>query len=393
MTEPDGRAASAGSRGLELLYGIGCEPDAFAALDLLHEADALGGSPEADYVLALVALGDVLVRRDPVRIARWLARSAQRGFTPALRSAALVFSRCLHQKAQDDAVWCLKQASAHGDAIASALLAHRLAEGRGMPRDPGRATQLMRSVRRAGVAMEWPYPLLERGRDPSAADTDTGAVDQEPDWSKLTLSLSLMPGDRTRLCDHPHIERVDQLLDVEECRLVRYCGSVHLGRSLVADPLTGQALSASLRTSRSASFPPGREDVSLRLLQLRFAEAAGGVPLTHFEPLVVLHYAPGEQYRPHRDYLPPSDPTLSGPGRQRFLTLCCYLNEGMKGGATAFPEVGLRVTPQQGSAVIFANLHADGQPDPASLHAGEPVEFGEKWLATTWIRQGPVRPF
>jgi hypothetical protein len=52
---------------------------------------------------------------------------------------------------------------------------------------------------------------------------------------------------------------------------------------------------------------------------------------------------------------------------------------------------GIRVAPEPGKAVIFDSLHADGTPDPDSLHAGMPVEDGEKWLATLWIRQGRYR--
>jgi hypothetical protein len=43
--------------------------------------------------------------------------------------------------------------------------------------------------------------------------------------------------------------------------------------------------------------------------------------------------------------------------------------------------------------VVFDNLFADGRPDPDSLHAGTPVERGEKWLATLWIRQRRYRDF
>ena len=38
--------------------------------------------------------------------------------------------------------------------------------------------------------------------------------------------------------------------------------------------------------------------------------------------------------------------------------------------------------------MIFDNLLADGSPDADSLHAGLPVQRGEKWLATLWLRPG-----
>jgi len=64
-----------------------------------------------------------------------------------------------------------------------------------------------------------------------------------------------------------------------------------------------------------------------------------------------------------------------------------YLNTPEAGGGTAFPQVGLTVTALRGSAVYFA--YDTG--DEASLHAGLPVEKGEKWIATKWLRERPFQ--
>ena len=152
---------------------------------------------------------------------------------------------------------------------------------------------------------------------------------------------------------------------------------------------------------------PGLDRVTRRLLVLGMTMAAArweefelhcraavraGVPLAHAERLTVLRYLPGEQYRPHRDYLPPGSPETDRPDAgNRLRTICVYLNGVEAGGATAFPHAGLEIAPKAGRAVVFDNLHADGRPDPDSLHAGLPVEAGEKWLATLWIRQRPYR--
>jgi hypothetical protein len=159
------------------------------------------------------------------------------------------------------------------------------------------------------------------------------------------------------------------------------------------DPETGLPVPMELRTSEDASFDPILEDLALRLVQLRLATAAG-MPLSHAEHLIVLRYRPGEEYRPHRDYRPPGSIERDRPeagNRQR--TICVYLNEPEAGGETEFPVAGLKVAPRAGRAVIFDNLHADGRPDTHSLHAGLPVQQGEKWLATLWIRQGRYRSY
>ena len=71
----------------------------------------------------------------------------------------------------------------------------------------------------------------------------------------------------------------------------------------------------------------------------------------------------------------------------RALTALVYLNEDYRGGETRFIETGLDVKGRTGDALIFRNILANGDPDPASRHAGLPVLEGVKYLASRWIRQ------
>jgi prolyl 4-hydroxylase len=64
-----------------------------------------------------------------------------------------------------------------------------------------------------------------------------------------------------------------------------------------------------------------------------------------------------------------------------------YLSAVTGGGQTRFPETGLIIDPDPGTGLLFFNVQPDGRLDPASLHAGLPVERGTKWLATRWIRE------
>jgi len=43
------------------------------------------------------------------------------------------------------------------------------------------------------------------------------------------------------------------------------------------------------------------------------------------------------------------------------------------------------------STLWFRNCFADGRVDDRSLHAGEPVKQGEKWVVTKWFREKPTR--
>lgn len=42
-------------------------------------------------------------------------------------------------------------------------------------------------------------------------------------------------------------------------------------------------------------------------------------------------------------------------------------------------------------AVLWWNVNESGVEDPATLHAGEPVECGEKFALNLWLRQRPRR--
>jgi len=117
------------------------------------------------------------------------------------------------------------------------------------------------------------------------------------------------------------------------------------------------------------------------------------LPLSHGEPLILLRYAPGQEYRPHRDYLPPSKVIAvdDGGSGQRVATVIAYLNEVEAGGLTQFPLLDLEVSPIPGSLLAFRNLDQVGQPEPRSLHAGLPVTAGMKWICTLWLREAPIR--
>ena len=182
-------------------------------------------------------------------------------------------------------------------------------------------------------------------------------------------------------------------LSADECRLLVATAQPMLRPSHAIDPQTGEALAVQIRTSSDASFDPMFEDLSLRLVQQRMASAAG-VELIQAEHLVVLRYEPGQEYRPHRDYRPSESLRGDVPeAGNRGRTICVYLNQPEAGGETEFPAAELVVEPQAGRAVIFDNLLEDGSPDVDSLHAGLPVQQGEKWLATLWLRQGQYRAF
>lgn len=363
--------------GRMLLHGIGTQVDLDQALEWLGLAEDQG-NPAASYQLALCAVGGQVLPFDD-KVNQRLVHAVQANYPPAMLAAAIHVGRRQHPEDQNLCLYLLRSAAEAGSATAAMLLAERLELGEGCARNPQAAAHLRYQLAQAG------FESL-----PAVCVPQIQQCPSSPRTVNLLDALS-SPATPTQLSRQPKICMVEGLLSADECRLLIASSQPRLRRSHTLDPLSGTPLLQALRTSSDASHDPVGEDMAVRLAQLRMASAAA-LPLVHAESLVVLRYAPGEEYRPHRDYLPPSGIERDGPhAGNRLRTICAYLNQVEEGGQTEFPLVGVRVQPVAGSAVVFDNLHADGRPDSATLHAGLPVASGEKWLATLWLRQRPYR--
>jgi prolyl 4-hydroxylase len=185
----------------------------------------------------------------------------------------------------------------------------------------------------------------------------------------------------------PIVRVLEGLLDAEECAALIEAARPRLDRALtVAED--GKHQVDGRRTSEGMFFKLGETPLIARL-ERRLAELLE-LPVEHGEGLQVLHYLPGQEYEPHYDWFDPTQPgyaAVTAKGGQRIASVVMYLNTPEQGGGTAFPNVGLTVTALAGSAVYFA--YESG--DTSSLHAGLPVLRGEKWIATKWLRERPLR--
>lgn len=184
----------------------------------------------------------------------------------------------------------------------------------------------------------------------------------------------------------PRLVVFGELLSVEECETLIADARRRLARSLTVETRTGGEMLNVDRTSDGMFFERGENELVQRI-EARIARLLNW-PLEYGEGLQVLRYAPGAQYRPHYDYFDPAEPgttSILQRGGQRVATLVMYLGEPAQGGATTFPDVGLEVAPQRGSAVFFSYDRPD--PSTRTLHGGAPVLAGEKWVATKWLRE------
>jgi prolyl 4-hydroxylase len=176
----------------------------------------------------------------------------------------------------------------------------------------------------------------------------------------------------------PRVEVYRSLLTAEECAYLVVAGGPSLQPSVVVDPQSGRLIPHPIRTSDNTQFGVYAEDLVVNAINRRIA-AVSGTAAEQGEPLQLLRYRPGGEYRAHMDALP-------GEPNQRILTVIVYLNDGYQGGETTFVRRNLSFRGRPGDAILFANVTSDGRPDPEAQHAGLPVTKGTKLIATRWIR-------
>ena len=220
---------------------------------------------------------------------------------------------------------------------------------------------------------------------------DVTAPEYQYETPRIAPGNIIRAGDREirvlQRLQRPVVVTLARVLSEEECERLIGLATPRLQRSTVTDPRTGTTTAADYRNSDSMFFRL-QEDPFIAQLDQRFA-ALMNCPVENGEGLQVLHYEQGGHYRPHFDFLVPSNATNSesiARSGQRLSTLIVYLNDVLEGGETVFPEIGLSVVPRRGDALYFEYTNSRLQTDVKTAHGGAPVGKGEKWIVTKWMR-------
>ena len=297
------------------------------------------------------------------------------------------------------AVRLLEELAANGDGPACYQLAEWRREGAHGPRDfaaaralYGRAgaAGLIEGARRyvalaatgVGGPRDWRHALAVLAE---LATIDPAAARQKALLERMTLDPEgdplAMPEPET-ICESPRIARFAAQFSADECVWLAAAAAQLFEPAPTVDERTGALIMNPVRTSDTAVFPWVAENPVLHALNRRIA-AASGTRTEQGEPLQVLRYGVGQEYRPHIDAIP-------GLRNQRIYTMLVWLNEDFDGGETHFLKAGLKLRLRRGDAILVGNVDREGRPDPDAIHAGLPVTRGEKLLASRWIRAGPV---
>lgn len=342
------------------------------------------GQIGAALTLAAIHYAACGVPADDSRAQGWLERALAAGHAPARRVAGML----AHLAGRTElAEALLREAAAADDAFAQHALGVMAQRAGDLP--------LARAWFARGAARGLPPSVLHLavlGATPAASLP--AAADRPP---LATAGIAFPPPLRA---DEPQDEllapatwRCREVLDPLLCDYLMAASTPWMVKSMTTDPNDGRSVPDPARTSWGMNFAYAFPDICVAYAERRIAARAGR-SLVQAEPLAVLRYQVGQEYRLHHDYMAPGALTENPYYRrvgQRVATMVTYLNLPGAGGGTDFPRRGIVVTPELGAGVLFTNTLADGRPDPDSLHAGLPVLRGEKWVATLWFRERLVR--
>ena len=282
------------------------------------------------------------------------------------------------------------RAADHGAARAASNLGWRYHAGFTVKQDPVRALAWYLRAKAAD------YP----GASAALASLVAASNDQElrlaRDLAAATIEHDEPIGSDTGILDvevrelsaSPRVSLLKRLFTIDECDHLVNIARPFLKPSKVITKSGGIETDIQ-RTSEESPIWVQIRDLVVYRVEERMHELSQ-TPMAHGEPIMVLHYGTGMEYRPHVDYFDPDTGHMKeqlSRGGQRIATIITYLSSVESGGSTDFPKANISIAPIKGDAVMFFNVLENGSPDPLTKHAGTPVIEGDKWLATRWIRE------
>ena len=357
------------------------------------EKDELEKRAERGDAAACLALADAFERRKHFLDARiWLHRAALAGDVQAAVRLAWRLIAFPPFAPADGMNWA-KSAHARGAPEATHILALGHAAGMGVEQNWILALDFLlhaatgghhpAKIQLAALAEEW--ALAHALKNGASVQPDSVSLRRA-----ISLSSLLQTPAAITLHEAPRIGHVQQFLSPDACGWLKELGAPHMERAQVYDVETGALTDQQERTNRAAGIDFTRADMVVHLARARLASVLG-LPLSGLEDSIILHYATGEEFSPHYDFF---HEAASGHlqelnNGQRVATFLIYLNDDYTGGETAFPQLGFSFRGAMGDALLFWNASLEGVPDARTLHAGQPVLSGEKWLFSQWVRHKP----
>lgn len=292
-----------------------------------------------------------------------------------------------------DAVARLKELAKSGDPHAQMALGELYVTGKRLNRSFAKGFQLIQKAAKQGLIearrteIYFTAKGIGRNANPMLARNMLARLATEDPFANVQSKLLANANSRAKistlepeiLSDSPRILIWRGLFSEAEYGYLRHIGVPKLEPAMVVNPATGKGRLDPIRRSHTCSFSLIEEDLLLQEI-LGTIAIATDTRVSQGEPLSILRYRIGEEYRNHYDAY-----GGSWKGPQRKYTALIWLNDGFEGGETHFPRIGLSVKGAPGDLLVFTNIDEEGRRDDRMEHASLPVTQGEKWLASRWI--------
>jgi prolyl 4-hydroxylase len=176
----------------------------------------------------------------------------------------------------------------------------------------------------------------------------------------------------------PLVWTVDGALPADLC--AAYIARMRGGEAEVA-PIVGlhggPEIDLAVRNNTRVMWDDAAEaNALLARVSSQVPERLSGMALCGANPRLRLYrYGPGERHGAHWDTVVELED-----GVRSLVTLVFYLNDDFSGGETDFPELGQRITPKAGRALLFQHR---------ILHEASEVTAGEKLVLRTDVLYRP----
>ena len=326
--------------------------------------------------------------------------------------------------ARGEQIDTLERTSRLGDARAAARLGLRYILARDATADPKRGVALIEQAALAGDALgaylaatiasssflgeqnwdeafDYLMQAAQEGHEPAQSSLQilaggpSGNKIEGEDWAnmrgEIDLAAWLAPPDIRMIREAPRIQAIEKFAPPAACDWLIAQAQGRLSRATIYDKATGGTTEDGRRTNSQCDLDIETSGVLTFVLRGRIGAITRRQDLAMEIPKV-LHYAPGDTFANHFDYLDPSEPAYAADlavRGQRTDTFLIYLNDDFSGGETHFARIGLSHIGAKGDALLFRNVDAAGAPDDDTMHAGLPPMSGEKWVFSQWIREFP----
>jgi len=318
----------------------------------------------------------------------------------------------------------LERLSRSGDSRAAVRLGLRYLTANDAPGNPARGIALIEQAAQAGdaqgaylaatiasssfwrarnwdEAFDYLMRAAQEGSEPAqsslrilAGGPSGKSIDGE-DWATMRGDINLdawfAPPEIRTIREAPRIQVIEKFAPPAACDWLIEQAKGRISRATIYDKATGGTTEDYRRTNSQCDLDVETIGVLTFVLRGRIGAITRRQDLAMEIPKI-LHYAPGETFAEHFDYLNPSEPAYAqelAVRGQRTDTLLIYLNDDFSGGETCFRRIGISHSGAKGDALLFSNVDAAGAPDEDTIHAGLPPTSGEKWVFSQWIREFP----